>query len=174
MGLALVKKIVEHAGGAITVSANVPRGCEFRFTWPLCWGPAPETESERAPTSRRVLVVDDSSLARELTRRMLLRRGFEVVEAANVEVALSLLADQPVDAVLTDLEMPGADGFTLIEKIRKTPSLATLPVFVLTAEPGPHYARHAERVGASGYLLKPIRANALATAISEAVVARDR
>jgi signal transduction histidine kinase/CheY-like chemotaxis protein len=169
MGLALVKKIVEHAGGRIELSANRPRGSEFRFTWPLRWGPAPEAESDRAPTSRRVLVVDDSSLARELTRRMLFRRGFEVVEAPSVEVALSLLEAQPVDAVLTDLEMPGADGFTLIEQIRKTPRLASLPVFVLTAEPSPHYARHAERVGASGYLLKPIRTAALARAIHAAI-----
>lgn len=171
MGLALVKKIVEHAGGRIEIAPNLPRGAEFRFTWPLRWR-REESDSERAPTSRCVMVVDDSSLARELTRRMLNRRGFEVVEAGSVETALTILDEQPVDAVLTDLQMPGADGFALIERIRKTPSLATLPVFVLTSEPGPHYARHAERVGATGYLLKPIKATALATAIGEAVQAR--
>ena len=169
MGLALVKKIVEHAGGRIWVSANEPRGAIVHFTWPLTWLRPRAADVGDATQLHRVLVVDDSSLARELTRRMLLRRGFEVVEASNVTSAFAALREQSVEAVITDLTMPGVDGFSLIERIRRDPKLASLPVFVLTAEPSPSYANHAERIGATGYLVKPVKASSLAKTIKLAI-----
>lgn len=169
MGLALVKKIAEGAGGRISVEANDPRGCCFRLLWPMHWGDAHPERTERPPASRSVLVVDDSSLARELTRRMLTRRGFEVVEASNVERALAIIADLPVDVVLTDLRMPGQGGFSLIERLaRERPSL---PVLVLTSEPGDEHVDRAKQIGAAGYVVKPVKGSALAAAIRAALEA---
>lgn len=169
MGLALIKKIVEHAGGQITLSPNRPRGCAFRFTWPKRWGsPSAQERPEETP-SRRVLVVDDSALARDLTRRMLTRRGFHVIEASSAKIALATLRAQPIDVVLTDLNMPRMDGFSFIERVRSDPRLSALPVFVLSSEPGKSYAEHARRVGANGYLVKPVRATVLAQSIQAAL-----
>lgn len=169
MGLALIKKIVEHAGGRITLSLNEPRGCAFRFTWPRRWGSGGAPEGQGEIPSRRVLVVDDSALARDLTRRMLTRRGFHVIEAPSAQVALATLRESPVDVVVTDLNMPRMDGFSFIERMRRDPRLAALPVFVLTSEPGKSYSEHARRLGANGYLVKPIRASVLAASIKAAL-----
>lgn len=167
MGLALVKKLVEQAGGQITLEANEPRGCVFRISWPLSWIATEGPKTQRAPTSQRVMVVDDSALARELTRRMLTRRGFEVLEATNPRRALAMLNDQRVDAVLTDLNMPGRDGYALLTQLRG--EHPNLPVIVLTAEPGQAYVDRAKEAGASAYLVKPVKGSVLAAELRSAV-----
>lgn len=167
MGLALVKKLVEQAGGQITVEGNEPRGCVFKIRWPLQWAPTEGPKTQRAPTSQRVMVVDDSALARELTRRMLTRRGFEVIEATSPRRALALLNEQPVDVVLTDLNMPGKDGYALVAQLRR--ERPTLPVIVLTAEPGQAHVDRAKEAGAYAYLVKPVKGSALAAELKAAI-----
>jgi signal transduction histidine kinase len=163
MGLALVKKLVEYSGGTIAVGANEPRGTTFVVRWPMVWG-----ASERAPDSSamRVLVVDDSALARELTRRMLERRGFAVFEAQSVARARAILEKNSVDVVVTDLDMPGEDSATLASRLRG--ERRSLPVLVLTAEPEPRPEERARALGANGYLVKPVRASVLAEALRAA------
>ena len=78
----------------------------------------PATRRASAPPRRRILVVDDALTIRELQRSILERAGYEVATAGDGNEALRALAEVPADLVLTDVEMPGLDGFGLTEAIR--------------------------------------------------------
>jgi two-component system chemotaxis sensor kinase CheA len=115
----------------------------------------PQVPSEPAATTqRRVLVVDDALTVRELQRSILQRAGFEVRVAADGVEALSLLADHPVDLVLTDLDMPRMDGFALTESIRALSGLANLPVVILSSRASDDDKRRGMEVGADAYIVK--------------------
>jgi two-component system, chemotaxis family, sensor kinase CheA len=74
--------------------------------------------------------------------------------AATGREALAALAASPADLVLTDVEMPGMDGFELTRAIRATPELRSVPVVVLTSLATEEDRRHGMEAGADGYLLK--------------------
>ena len=115
--------------------------------------PAQEAGSA-APERGRVLVVDDALTVRELQRSILERAGYTVVTAGDGLEALARLADTEVDIVLTDLEMPNMDGFTLTEEIRSRPALVGLPVMILTSRASDEDRRRGLEAGADGYVVK--------------------
>ncbi|MBI5505918.1 MAG: response regulator [Deltaproteobacteria bacterium] len=80
----------------------------------------------------RVLIVDDSRDERVLEARLLSRAGYQVIEAASGEEALALLERETVDAVITDVNMTGMDGFGLTDAIRRSTRWQRLPVIILT------------------------------------------
>jgi len=103
---------------------------------------------------RRILIVDDSEADRVLQARMVARSGFEPLQAATGSEALALLEREEIDAVITDVNMPGMSGFDLTEAIRNSPRLRDLPVVILSGS-----VTHEEEVrgiaaAASAYLDK--------------------
>jgi two-component system chemotaxis sensor kinase CheA len=107
-----------------------------------------------ATHSGRVLVVDDALTVRELQRGILERAGFEVVVAGDGLEALSRLAEQVPDLVLTDVEMPRMDGFALTEQIRARPALANVAVLILTSLAKDTDRQRGLDAGADGYIVK--------------------
>ncbi|MBI3785477.1 MAG: PAS domain S-box protein, partial [Deltaproteobacteria bacterium] len=103
---------------------------------------------------RRILVVDDSQDERTLQARMLSKSGCVVLEASGSTEALRLLEREAVDAVVTDLNMPGMDGFALTEAIRRSPQLRTLPVIILSGSCTEEEHARCRAVGASACLNK--------------------
>jgi len=101
---------------------------------------------------RRVLVVDDSPVVRDLVTEILLGQGFDVVAAPDGAEALALLERGAPDLVVTDVEMPNLDGFGLLARIRER-SLG-LPVIMLTTRGSPEDRRRAATLGADAYLIK--------------------
>lgn len=81
-----------------------------------------------------VLVADDDADTRYMLQRQLNKAGCQVAQAHNGQAALKMLKQDIPDLVLTDLMMPGMDGFQLIEHIRRTPEWQNIPVIVLTAK----------------------------------------
>ena len=69
--------------------------------------------------TRRILVIDDVATIRESLRLSLEGAGYAVAEAADGQAGLDLLAQQPFDAVVTDLWMPGVDGIALLKRVRR-------------------------------------------------------
>ncbi|MEP7244194.1 MAG: LytTR family DNA-binding domain-containing protein [Gammaproteobacteria bacterium] len=114
----------------------------------------------------RVLIVDDESLARERLRSLLDEIGdLEIVgEGANGEEALKLTVEVTPDVVLLDVRMPGMDG---IEAARQLNSLVEPPAVIFTTAYD-EYAMNAFDAQAVGYLLKPIRKEKLAAALTQA------
>lgn len=117
----------------------------------------------------RVLVVDDEPLARKRLKRMLGDLGgVDIVgEAGSVAEATPLVDALTPDLVMLDVQMPGEDGFALLERVRHRPAV----VFVTAFD---HYAVRAFEAHAVDYLLKPFRPERLAAAIEHARAARAR
>jgi two-component system chemotaxis sensor kinase CheA len=113
--------------------------------------PAPPTGG---PGRARVLVVDDAMTVRELQRSILERAGYRVVTANDGLDALARLAEEPVDLVLTDVEMPRMDGFSLTEAIRRQPQRANVPVLMLTSRASEDDRQRGLVAGADGYIVK--------------------
>ena len=102
----------------------------------------------------RILVVDDALTVRELQRAILERANFSVRVATDGVRALALLADEPSDLVLTDIEMPNMDGFALTEAIRLDPGLANIPVLILSSRSSDADRQRGLDAGADGYIVK--------------------
>jgi two-component system sensor histidine kinase and response regulator WspE len=112
--------------------------------------PAPEAPSRR----RRILVVDDSPLTRELISNLLEAVGYDTVMAGDGAEALDVLASHPVDLAVTDLEMPGMDGLELTRRLKAHPVHSRLPVVILTTRGGEEDRRRGLAAGADGYITK--------------------
>jgi two-component system chemotaxis sensor kinase CheA len=102
----------------------------------------------------RILVVDDALTVRELQRSILERAHFDVRVASDGVQALALLAGEPADLVLTDVEMPNMDGFALTEAIRTNAALANTPVLILSSRASDADRQRGLDVGADGYIVK--------------------
>ncbi len=103
-----------------------------------------------------VLVVDDDPDFCAYLRRILLRVGYEVLEAGDAWTALALLAKRRPAMVCLDLMLPGLSGFELCERIRKDPAWRGLPVLAISARTHPQDVALARSVGADAVLGKPV------------------
>jgi CheY-like chemotaxis protein len=109
---------------------------------------------QRAPGAARILVVEDSVGVRELQRVILESAGYTVVTAVDGLDGASHLGRDPVDLVLSDVEMPGMDGFTLTRTLRATRGWEDVPVVIMTSRGDEADQRAGLDAGASAYLLK--------------------
>ena len=117
-------------------------------------------------TSQRILIADDEPLARDRMRRLVEGLpGYSVCgEAADGDRALQAIAELEPDIVLLDIRMPGADGMDVAAYL----SQLERPPAVIFCTAYDHYALQAFDVNASAYLMKPVRKDALATALQRA------
>lgn len=109
----------------------------------------------------RILVADDNPVSRELIREVLEAPGREILEASHGQEALESARRNLPDLVLLDIQMPLLDGFEVLERIRREPSLARMRVVALTA-----YAMRGDRqraldAGFDDYITKPVNGAAL-------------
>lgn len=104
----------------------------------------------------RLLVVDDNVLNLDMLSRRLKSRGYDVKVARNGPSALQAIAEHEFDAVLLDVVMPGMDGLQVLETIRRTHSVADLPVIMATSRDGSNHIVEAMKLGANDYVTKPL------------------
>jgi CheY-like chemotaxis protein len=102
----------------------------------------------------RILLVDDSLVTREMERRLLEDAGFQVSAASDADEALSQLSETSFDCVVTDIEMPGMDGFELTAQLRGMEHFAHLPIIVVSTRDRPEDRLRGLKVGADAYLTK--------------------
>lgn len=110
--------------------------------------------------SGRILLVDDNADMRAYIRR-LLGHNYDVHSVPNGLDALAALKDNPPDLVLTDIMMPGLDGFALLREIRSSDSTRTIPVILLSARAGDEARIEGMQAGADDYIVKPFTAREL-------------
>ncbi len=103
---------------------------------------------------KRLLVVDDSPLTRELLVALLEAVGYEIEQAADGVEALDRLDQVSVDAIVTDLEMPRMDGLELTRRIKSHPALRGLPVVIVTTRGAEADRQRGMAAGADGYVTK--------------------
>lgn len=116
--------------------------------------------------SRLILVVDDSAVTRGVAQNVLVRAGMDVHCAASVADAVSYLIEgaRP-DLVLTDFNMPEADGVALIDRLRHSRTMRDTPILVMTAGTDPSEKERAKQAGATGWIVKPLDPEKLVSAI---------
>ncbi|MGD2063540.1 MAG: response regulator [Nitrospirota bacterium] len=111
-----------------------------------------------------VLIVDDSSTMRKIVHRNLKQTGLsfdEVFQAGDGQEALAVLAEHPVNLILSDWNMPNIDGLGLVQAVRGNPSFAHIHIIMITTEGGETKVSEALASGANGYVKKPFTAEDL-------------
>ena len=116
-----------------------------------------------------ILIVDDSVTVRRITSGVLRRHHYDPRQARNGEEALQYMEAHRPDVVLLDLEMPGMDGFEVLEKMRLDPRLNNIPVIIITSRVGEKHQLQAQKFGISGYLSKPYLEDDLLNLLSDIV-----
>lgn len=101
-----------------------------------------------------VLVIDDSLTTRMLEKSILESAGYEVDVASSGEEGLALARSKRVSLILCDVEMPGIDGFTLVERVRSDPALRDIPAILVTSRAAPEDRQRGRDAGAQGYIVK--------------------
>jgi len=174
LGLAIAKQIVElHAGRVWAESEGEGFGATFHVLLPRV---APRESAQPRPQAAtapsldlqgvRVLVVDDELDTLELSRRVLGSYRALVVTATSVDTALATLDNFQADVLVSDLSMPGRDGYELIRAVRRNVGPDTLPAAALTAFARPEDAVRAQDAGFQMHLAKPIEPEELVRVIA--------
>ena len=122
----------------------------------------------------RVLLVEDSTDVLDLLQIELESRGYVVVALSNASAALAAAHHMAPDVIVSDLSMPGMDGFEFIERIRKMPGLATVPAIALTGASLDKDVQTALAFGFTSHLTKPVEAEELAHRLEQLTARRLR
>jgi DNA-binding response OmpR family regulator len=122
------------------------------------------------PSRPRVLVIEDDQLLRKMYTSALREEGFEVIEAHNGLQAMEKATELLPDAIVTDLGLPGIDGFELCRRLHRTPSVSGVPIVAITGR----YLSDADvhralREGCRTVLIKPFRVEDLAAEVRRAI-----
>jgi signal transduction histidine kinase len=184
LGLAIVRHLIELHGGTIeAASEGVGRGACFTVTLPVRQGAGaierdrhgtaadPTTAGIRASPLLQglsVLVVDDEPDSRQLVGTALRAHGAHVHVASSVQDALGCLSAEPIDVLVTDLAMPGEDGYSLVRRLRvpDAPRRGTLPVVALTAFVRSEDRERVMAAGFNGFLAKPVEIDELVATVA--------
>jgi len=103
---------------------------------------------------KTILIVEDDKFLRDLMNQKLLREGFNTEEAVDGEQGVQKIKEAKPDLVLLDLILPGIDGFEVLSKIKEDPSLAAIPIIVLSNLGQKDDIERGLQLGAKDYLIK--------------------
>jgi DNA-binding NtrC family response regulator len=122
-------------------------------------------------SAKLVLVVDDEESMRHFLQKTLRRDGYDVVVARDGPEALALAQQRPPDLALVDVRMPGMDGVAVMRTLRAT--LPRLPVVLMTAFGNVQHALTAMKQGATDYVTKPFRVDAVRATVAKALAGAE-
>jgi len=106
---------------------------------------------------KTILLVDDSATLLMSMQAILQKAGYAVETATGGDAALKKLAVNKPNLMITDLNMPGMDGITLIKEVKKQPAFRFMPVLMMTTESQQEKRNEARAAGATGWLVKPVQ-----------------
>jgi CheY-like chemotaxis protein len=168
VGMSIVKEAIESRGGSVIVKSEPQRGTTFTVIMPLGTPASGENNavSEPADTAAElpplVLIVDDSPSIRRQSTKL----GADALE-------LLLNGDWEPDLILSDVEMPQIDGWGFLEYVKTDDNFGHFPVVMVTSLDADHHRQKAMELGASDYLIKPLKETDLARVIN-AIISRPR
>ena len=172
LGLSICKKFAELMNGRIDVDSTVGEGTCFTFVVPAiavdieieedAKDQADSAENMQIEGLATVLVVDDDKSSRELSRRILSKRGYNVITAENGVDGINMACESLPDIIVLDILMPGMDGWQVLEKLRELPETSDIPIVM--------QSMLSERelglaLGADDYLTKPVDKSNLPNAV---------
>jgi PAS domain S-box-containing protein len=198
LGLAIVRHLIELHGGSVSAAnRKESRGAVFTVRLPGSRVEASAVEASAGGTSVsavdtdfpsavagdarplrgvRVLVVDDEEDARDLLIMVLTNAGADVLTAASTSEALPLIERELPDVLVSDIEMPGEDGYSLIRKTRalRHSRAADVPAVALTAYASSDDRMRARRAGFQVHVSKPVAPHELIAVMSTMAASRRR
>ena len=191
LGLAIARHLVEIHGGTIKAeSLGEGKGATFSVRLPsvglqsavnmipagLLGDAATRLEADSRLNGIHVLLVDDDADTLDLLTAALKQQKANVTAVSSADDAIQAIKNSKPDVVVSDIAMPGVDGYQLIEQIRtmKLDGAGSIPALAITA-----YAKHEDREAAlssgyQGYLAKPIELSEFVTAVAQAVGGREQ
>ncbi len=178
LGLAIVHHLVHLHGGTVRAeSEGLGKGATFTVSLPSLVVASVDDDEGRADSTRpgeldlhgvRVLLVDDDDDGRELFGLGLERMGATVTVTGSAATGLEQVAVAKPHVIVSDLGMPGEDGYTFLARLRATPEAQDIPVIALSAYTSPDDIELARRAGFVAHVAKPARFEVLARAITSA------
>jgi PAS domain S-box-containing protein len=163
LGLAICRTIVQQHDGTIWAEPNAAAGVTFSIQLPrthtiaTLGSPKPPARALEGPAT--ILVCDDDPSIRTIVAEQLRLSGYTVVEADRGEQAISMAEELPIDGILLDLYMPGVSGWETLNRLKRNPLTAAIPVVILSVlSPAerPQLASNAD-----GWVQKPFNENLL-------------
>ncbi|PIF73039.1 two-component system capsular synthesis sensor histidine kinase RcsC [Variovorax sp. 54] len=180
LGLALCRRLTGIMGGDIQAVSAPGKGSTFLVTLPLRRAPAlpprapaqpsADADADAAAPTAHILVVDDHPANRELVKMQLQALGYTSDQASGGLQALDLFATRRHDLIITDINMPGMDGYTLARALRAQGS--RVPIVALTADVAVRERDRCEAAGIDTALIKPILLDTLDRTVRQ-LTARD-
>lgn len=175
LGLTISQKLVALLGGHLHVNSQVGVGSSFTFSLTLTIA-APSKQQiqpnkvKPKPFSvrhdkKRILLVEDNKINQLIADEMLKKTGYEVIKVENGQEAVDFLAQQEVDLILMDIQMPVMDGHTATQFIRNELKLEDIPIIALTANVLPEQIDQYLQEGFSDFVGKPFFAEDLLTKV---------
>jgi len=173
LGLAIVRHLVEAHGGTVTADNAEGGGSILLVRLPTARPTRHEQPTPLPLRGRRVLAVDDDASTQDLVATMLLMYGVSVRTAGRASDAIQILSEWRPDVLLTDIAMPGEDGYALIRRVRALPSsIGEIPAVALTAYTDPQSVQDAFAAGFDAHLGKPLEPHVLADALTKVLRVR--
>ena len=176
LGLSVAHGLVNQIGGHIRVESAVSQGTTFRLFFPTAppmreEEPAVPGEPEPAEPGSVALIVEDDASVRGMATRALAEAGYGVLEAATGQAALELIRQHRgrLDLVITDVGMPGMDGYELARRLQQ--ERPGLPVVFMTGYGDGDHREHSSAVESRQVLLKPFSPDALVRVAGEVLAA---
>ena len=182
LGLSISIRLVRLMAGNMWIESEPGRGTKFHFTLPLV--PAAETVATGPGDpfdllqGIKVLIVDDNGTNRRILELMLKRWGMlpkSVKSGAEaiVELLTASTSGQQYELIISDVLMPGMDGFSFVERVRQEPKLSAAKIMMLTSSGQRGDAARCEELGISAYAMKPVRQSELRDVISRLLGEKD-
>ena len=116
---------------------------------------------------KNILAVDDSSGVRKMVKFALKTKGHDVVTAVDGQEGLEKLMEGDYELIILDINMPRLDGFGLLDKLKKIPEKADIPILMLTTEGQEEDKDKALRMGANTYMVKPFKPTELISTVEK-------
>ena len=173
LGLTISQRLVQAMAGEIWVESEPGKGSCFHFT--AEFGATDCSEEVHVEVHSlsgvQVLIVDDNRTNRRVLSEQLARWEMRPTSASSAEEALELLAESarrglPIELVVSDVHMPGMDGFELVERARRSELTADSVILMLTSGEQRGDARRCKELGVAAYLTKPVRRDELRIALA--------